>query len=203
MRQNLADKTILNALKKLRLGKCSPETDMFLKSLDRPLEGDSVDIFFTKLSVQLHNQESLYRLPGELLTFSCIDEGNVSGINCPADVKLLLKEGVKVMTLWNISVSAKNGTSGRFVGVKDDKREVEVLNHECIFETSDLVQKRQVWKGNWKRHTVLFYACTCHKTQGLTLPLAVVHCSKEFVSGVLYVAISRVCHPDHLRVLMH
>ena len=39
---------------------------------------------------------------------------------------------------------------------------------------------------------VLFYASTCHKSQGLTLPSAVIHCSKEFVSGLMYVAVSRV-----------
>ena len=38
---------------------------------------------------------------------------------------------------------------------------------------------------------VLFYASTCHKVQGLTLPGAVVHCTKEFVPGLIYVAAGR------------
>ena len=45
-----------------------------------------------------------------------------------------------------------------------------------------------------------FYACTCHKTQGLTLPRAVVRCSKEFVPGLIFVAISWVWHPDDIQV---
>lgn len=69
MRQNLADRTFITALKELRLGICSPETEGFLKFLDRPLEGEAVDIFFTKLSVQLQNQEALFRMPGDLLSF--------------------------------------------------------------------------------------------------------------------------------------
>ena len=39
---------------------------------------------------------------------------------------------------------------------------------------------------------VLAYAATCHKAQGLTLPAPVVH---EFVSGLTYVALSRVKDP--------
>ena len=37
---------------------------------------------------------------------------------------------------------------------------------------------------------VLAYAMTCHKSQGLTLPAVVVQSSKEFVPGLLYVAMS-------------
>ena len=47
---------------------------------------------------------------------------------------------------------------------------------------------------------MLFYACTCHKVQGLTLPSAVVHCSKEFVPGLTYVAASRVQVPKTLQL---
>lgn len=45
------------------------------------------------------------------------------------------------------------------------------------------------------------YAITCHKAQGLTLPAAVVHCSKEFVPGLVYVSLSRVKKSSHLQVL--
>ena len=139
MRQNLTDKTFITALKELRLGICSPETEGFLKSLDRPLEGDAVDIFSTKISVQLHNQEALFRMPGELLTFDCVDEGNVTGISCPAEVKLLLKVGAKVMIAWNLSEDVKNGTTGKFLGVRGDKLEVEITNHGKVG------LKRQTW----------------------------------------------------------
>ncbi|KAL9977545.1 hypothetical protein ACROYT_G014962 [Oculina patagonica] len=76
MRQNLADKTFTTALKELCLGICSPEMEALLKSLDKPLEGEAVDIFFTKISLQLHNQKALFRMSGELLTFDCVDKGS-------------------------------------------------------------------------------------------------------------------------------
>ena len=108
------------------------------------------------------------------------------------------------MIVWNISDNVKNGSAGTFVGVKGDKLEIEIPSH------GNVLLKRQTWSkqsrsGNnvgirTQHPVVLFYACTCHKTQGLTLPHAVVHCSKEFVPGLIYVAISQVRHPDDLQV---
>ena len=48
---------------------------------------------------------------------------------------------------------------------------------------------------------ILTYAVTVHKAQGQTLPAAVVHCSKEFVPGLICVAPSRVKTCAHLQVL--
>ena len=48
---------------------------------------------------------------------------------------------------------------------------------------------------------ILAYAVTCHKSQGLELPGVVLHCSKEFVPGLIYVAMSRVKSQDTLQVL--
>lgn len=110
------------------------------------------------------------------------------------------------MIVWNLSKNVNNGTTGRFIGVRGDKLEVEIPNHGKV------ALKRQTWSkrdrtgrvvgSRTQFPVILFYACTCHKTQGLTLPRAVVHCSKEFVPGLLYmyVAISRVRHPDDLQV---
>ena len=47
----------------------------------------------------------------------------------------------------------------------------------------------------------LAYAVTCHKSQGLTLVSAIVHCSQEYVSALIYVAISRVKPPEHIQIL--
>ena len=104
------------------------------------------------------------------------------------------------MIVWNLSEDVKNGSTG----MRGEKLEVEIKNHGKVG------LKRQTWSkrdrtgrvvGSCTQYPVfLFYACTCHKTQGLTLPRAVVHCSKEFVPGLIYVAISRVRHPDDLQV---
>ena len=48
---------------------------------------------------------------------------------------------------------------------------------------------------------VLAYAYTCRKSQGLSLPSTVVHCSREYVPGLIYEAISRVKSPKHIQIL--
>ena len=108
------------------------------------------------------------------------------------------------MIVWNLSEDVKNGSTGEFSGMRGEKLEVEINKHGKVR------LKRQTWsKGDKNGRVVgsrtqypviLFYACTCHKTQGLTLPRAVVHCSKEFVPDLIYVDISRVRHPDDLQV---
>ena len=204
IRQSLSDQTFLNALKDLRLGECSAETEALLNSLNRPIEGEAIHIYFTKLSVQLHKQESLFQMPGELVRFDALDEGDVTGISCPADVRLLLKPGVKVMVVWNVLEKIKNGTSGLFIWIKGDRLEVEVEGHGRVLLKRETWSKRnragQVVGSRTQYPLVLFFACTCHKTQGLTLPGVVVHCSKEFVPGLLYVAVSRVRKVEDLQI---
>ena len=48
---------------------------------------------------------------------------------------------------------------------------------------------------------VLAYAITCHKSQGLTVDAAVVHCSREYVPGLIYVAVLRVKSPECIQIL--
>ena len=170
----------------------------------RPIEGEAIHIYFTKLSVQLHNQESLFQMPGELVGFDALDEEDVTGISCPADVKLLLKPGVKVMVVWNVPEKIKSGTSGLFIGIKGDRLEVEVEGHGRVLLKRETCSKRnragQVVGSRTQYPLVLFFACTCHKTQGLALPGVVVNCSMEFVPGLLYVAVSRVGKVEDLQI---
>jgi len=177
------------------LGACSAESENYLQSLSRPIDEGHVHIYFRKQAVALHNLNVISSMPGALHSYQCQDQGNVSGISCPAPVKLLLKPGAKVMLLWNLSQDLRNGSSGTFVREIGDQLEVE-------FPSVGLVRiRKQTWSnrdrsgeivGSRTQYPVtLFYAATCHKVQGLTLPGAVVHCCKEFVPGLIYVAASR------------
>ena len=206
LRQAFANPFFLKALAELRLGHCSDESAAFLKSLSRRIENeDPLHIYFRKLSVQLHNLDVLYGLPGELHTFQWSDEGNASGISCPADAKLLLKPNAKVMIVWNVSDDIKNGTSAIFRGIKGDHLAVDVSNVGVVFLKRETWTKRdrsgQIVGSRTQFPLVLAYAATCHKTQGLTLPGVVLHCSKEFVSGLTYVAVSRVENEQNLQVI--
>lgn len=97
MRQDQASARFLNALQELRMGDCTQATEGYCKSLNRPIHGDPVHIYFRKLSVELHNLNALQSMPGQLLTIDCKDENNTEGISCPAPQTLQLKYGAKVM----------------------------------------------------------------------------------------------------------
>ena len=47
----------------------------------------------------------------------------------------------------------------------------------------------------------LCWAITAHKSQGMTLPCLEVHCSNEFTSGQMYVAMSRAKDPSGLSLV--
>ena len=98
-------------------------------------------------------------LPGDLFTFEAIDEGDVSGIQCPADRVLLLKPGCKVMLLWNKSNSLVNGSQGTFVGVRGDDVVFDFAEEGCV------VVKKETWRNTSRTG----YAIGSHTQVPLTL----------------------------------
>lgn len=132
-------------------------------------------------------------MPGEFFMFPCTDQCNVLGISCPAEAKLYLKRNARVMIVWNYSEDIKNGTTGTFLGLTDKKVQIDVEDYGKVFVKRESWSKRNRNGQNIGTRTqfpvVPFYACTCHKTQSLALPCVVVHCCREFVSGLIYVAL--------------
>ena len=107
-------------------------------------------------------------------------ETGLESADVAADVRLLLKPKVKVMIIWNISDTLRNGTPRNFLGVRNGMLEVDVEGQGTVYV------KRETWLKRDNRTQfplVLFYACTCHKVQGLSL-------TKEFIPGLIYIAVS-------------
>ena len=108
------------------------------------------------------------------------------------------------MLMWNKLDDLKNGSTGIFKGTCGDTLLV-------TFEGVGVIEiKRATWvKRNHNGQKVgsvtqypivLAYAVTCHKSQGLTLASAIVHCLREYDSGLIYVAVSRVRSPAHIQL---
>jgi hypothetical protein len=199
MRQT--DHAFLSAISELRLVKCSMETQEYLSCLSRPLpmmfEQHGTHIFFRKVNAVLFNRLKIDNLPGEFVSFSAVFENDVSNnINWPGYCVLQLKKGCRVMLISNKSDQLRNGSIGVFEKVTNEALLVS-------FEGVGVVEvKRETWVkrdhagvavGSVRQFPLIpAYAVTCHKSQGLTLPAAVIHCSNEYVPGLIYVAVSRV-----------
>lgn len=148
----------------------------------------------------------LEEIDGDLMCFEATYEGNGNKVNWPGERSLFLKSDCKVMLLWNKSERLKNGSIGTFKRVLDKDRllvyfekvrnvaieQVTWIKRNCHGEKIAVVHQFPVTPA---------YTITCHKSQGLKLPVVVVHLSKEFVPGLLYVAMSHVLSVDTLQVI--
>ena len=105
-----------SALRDLRYGNCSKNTEEFLRSLSRPIpDNQAVHIYFKRLPVLQHNFSTLMSLAGEMITFESEDNGNVTALDNTISKTLHLKEGCGVMLLYNVNQSLHNGSRGIFV----------------------------------------------------------------------------------------
>ena len=199
MRQS--DPTFLQAISEIRLVKCSKTPENFLSSLQRDLsqelDKDATHIFFRKVNAHLLNIMKISELPGEILSFDAKYE-NAQG-------NLQLKENCKIMMVWNKSKDIRNvGGGARLLEFVETAylypSDVGTVEIDC--QTSIKRDCNGMKVGSVTQFPIVpAYAITCHKSQGLTLPAVVLHCSREYVPGLIYVAISRVKSPDHIQVL--
>ena len=202
------NKEFLDALKEIRVGQCSEKTFEYINFLSRSLEiskDEMSHIYFKRLPVALHNRLALQDLPFPEYTFEAEHTDQTQGMDWPGSSVLHLRPGCPVMLVWNLNEKLRNGSRGIFEECVGDRLQVSFSG------VGSITIERQTWfqrnkQGNVLRSIcqfpiVLAYAVTCHKSQGLTLSAAVVHCSKEFVPGLTYVALSRVKDPQNLQVL--
>ena len=145
--------------------------------------------------MHLLNLDVIFSILGELFKFEAQDQKDTRNINCPAERTLLLKPSCSVMLPWNKLKELTNGLKGAFMGVQGEN----IVYFENV---GRVLVKRETWQkcssdgkvlGSRTQFPVsLRYAVTCHKSQGLKFPASVVHCSKEFVPELMYVALSRI-----------
>ena len=220
LRQDESEIRLNNALDEVRTGKCEDETEAYLISLSPECTGtDNCDppvpplhIYFKRLNVDVHNAEVLASLDGLPVKFESLDTGNAKLLNKTINQVLTLKPGCRVMLQYNINAKLKNGSCGTFVGIQTENNgkgdrllvhfpQVGSVPIDC--KTWYKYDKDGNVLGTRSQYPLsLCYAITVHKAQGLTIEnILVVHCSREFIPGQTYVALSRVKREAALQVI--
>jgi hypothetical protein len=123
----------------------------------------------------------------------------------PAEVELILKEGMQVMFIKNDTVTKKyyNGKIGIVSSLSNDKitvncdgEEIEVFeetweNTRYTLNRSDEKLEQKVL-GRFIQYPLrMAWAITIHKSQGLTFDKVLIDAASSFSSGQVYVALSR------------
>ncbi|MHA6693649.1 ATP-dependent DNA helicase [Homoserinimonas sp. A520] len=157
------------------------------------------------------NASELARLPGRVLTAKAEISGEFGGRAYPADEKLELKVGARVMFLRNdVDQRWVNGTVGTvtkiattvWVDVDGEEHEVQPAVWEKFKYTYSPATKqlrRDIVAEFTQFPLRLAWAVTIHKSQGKTYDRAIVDLGqRSFAPGQTYVALSRITELDGL-----
>lgn len=165
---------------------------------------NSIILTPTNAEASWRNLHYLAKLPGDSFTYLSSLDGNFSAKTPPAETKLQLKEGAKIMMLINKKGSWVNGDIGTVHYLSEQSIQVEikgkiydVLPHtweKVKYEYNPLTQKlEQKVNGLFTQYPLkLAWAITIHKSQGLTFDDIYLDLGRgAFATGQTYVALSR------------
>lgn len=198
------DDVLTSILKQIRSG----EIDDFIwnhletSSVNKFTDGDHIKLYTHNVDVDAINNEAFAKLNGEEKSYQMTSKGkaklvNILKNNCLADEELKLKKGAKVICIKNdLERKYVNGSMGVVFDFDENNMPIiELINGKRIKMNADS------WKieedGKVKAEIIqlplkLAWAITIHKSQGMTLDRAEIDLSRAFVSGMGYVALSRL-----------
>lgn len=152
------------------------------------------------------NKRNLEALAGKETVYESVTDGMFPDRNYPADEKLVLKEGARVMFLRNNT--EKNYFNGK-IGVVTRLTE-NAIHVKCDGDKTEIQLVRETWNniaytvnkaskhieeevlGTFTQFPLqLAWAITIHKSQGLTFDSLIVDAAESFSAGQVYVALSR------------
>jgi hypothetical protein len=203
--------TFINLLNKVRNNQLDAKSLELLNSRYKnsisPSEyADSITLTTHNRKADEINARNMALLPGKEFTFRAKVEGTFQDKTFPAEEKLILKKGARVMFLKNNS--EKNYYNGK-IGIVTyiDQEKIRV---RCEEDHSDIDVSRESWSnvsyrqekgtkhieeeilGTFNQFPLrLAWAITIHKSQGLTFDKLIIDAAESFSAGQVYVALSR------------
>ena len=177
----------------------------------RPPDGEFYITLTThNAKADLINNRALNELPGNLVYFHALIDGEFPEKGFPAEERLSLKPGAQVMFIKNDKGESRRFYNGKiatvsrideekkiFVRFEEDGAELELeqeiwRNIRYIFDKEkDRIEEEEL--GAFKQYPIrLAWAITIHKSQGLTFSKAVIDAGASFSPGQVYVALSRM-----------
>lgn len=200
------DKPFIELLNHIREAKITKKDVSFLNTRyfkDCSAPDEVVRLMTHNYKAKRYNQNKLDGISGELHTYKA--KYNDWYEKFPADLRLELKEGARVMFI-------RNDNDGNFVN--GSMGWVQECEYDYILVKKDDGRVIKVRKARWERYeyevdkknkTIVSYvagdftqfplklawAVTIHKSQGLTFDNVVIDAERAFTYGQIYVALSR------------
>ncbi len=204
-------------LKNIRIGNITNSVKKTLnKCIDRKIDNKygikPTKLYSTKIEVEKYNNDELDSLASENNEFYQYDRQIIrNNINifektiinsCPLPESLQLCKGAQVMLICNLDIKSglANGSRGIITGFDIDNYpivkfmsglEISIIPYQIEYNELVLDMKspsiiiRQI-------PLIVSFACTYHKTQGITLEYGEIDLSNIFEYGQAYVALSRI-----------
>jgi hypothetical protein len=199
VRNNVADYDDLDMLNKYYSPNFKP-----------PIEDFYITLTTHNAKADLINNRALSDLPGTLVNFHALIEGEFPEKGFPAEERLSLKTGAQVMFIKNDKGESRRYYNGKIATVSriDDEKKIFVRFDE---NENELELELETWRnirynfdkekdrieeeelGAFKQYPIrLAWAITIHKSQGLTFKKAIIDAGDSFSPGQVYVALSRM-----------
>lgn len=209
------DAALLSTLGAIRRGELEDHVFEYLGERHVSPGAHPVDIpklYTHNVDVDTKNNVELEKIKGEEKVFSMQTKGSASRVaqlikGCLSPEELVLKVGASVMFTKNGFESGYvNGTLGRVTGFDSHSGYPEVTTpggevFTAVPSEWSLSDNGKVLATVRQVPLRLAWAITVHKSQGMSLPAAVMDLSHAFEYGQGYVALSRVCTFSGLYIL--